>query len=109
MKVKITAIEGNTSYTHSKLNKLDSNVASVAAKIDTIDKAFGAFKTVQKEKSSSEVLKPDYFPDSLLFSTYEDLQRFDELLVDYDGDSAVYYVSCFSDIFYSAEYSRLTF
>lgn len=85
MKTSIALLESQT----IKVGNETAKVTSISEKFDTIHQAINMFQN----QSILPAAKPFDFPDILMFGTYEDLCTFDQLLANYEGPYATYFVS----------------
>lgn len=89
--------------TSSKLIKIDATGTAFTSKLEKVDKTFSTIQNLLDQKILGKVVKPADFPETILQNSFEELERFDDLLHDFDDSYALYYVSCQS----SSDVSRV--
>jgi hypothetical protein len=94
LKRKMTDLEEKTD---SKLRKIDATGTAMAFKLDKVDKTFTSIQNVLVQRGLGKaLLKPSDFPATIFHDTFQDLERFDDLLHDFDDCYALYYVSFYT-------------
>lgn len=86
MKKKISSLEKQSLIVCNATSK----VSLISEKFETLHKAF---KISQQPQPTREVVKPPDYPEQLEFDNYEELSSFDQLLSNYEGPHATYFVS----------------
>jgi hypothetical protein len=90
LKRKMTLYDEGTS---SKLIKIDATGTALTSKMEKVEKKFINIHNLIDLKGIGKTSRPIDFPTEILHHSFQELERFDDLLHEFDDPFAVYYVS----------------